>query len=183
MIERITYLILFADIIFIGWWFATGIFRKFLGLTNPIIFSPITNIMAIVIILIGIKTDNAITKTILYGAALPIGLIVSLLLSTLTEKTNKKLDNLIAEDNEKKYTEIINDPNTLDVVRSPYPAPIIKVSAEEGTYVNKGDTVLLLEAFKMEITILAPESGVVHLYGKEKQIMTKGEPLFSIGRC
>lgn len=183
MIERITYLILFADIIFIGWWFATGIFRKFLGLTNPIIFSPITNIMAIVIILIGIKTDNAITKTILYGAALPIGLIVSLLLSTLTEKTNKKLDNLIAEDNEKKYTEIINDPNTLDVVRSPYPAPIIKVSAEEGTYVNKGDTVLLLEAFKMEMTILAPESGVVHLYGKENQIMTKGEPLFSIGRC
>lgn len=52
----------------------------------------------------------------------------------------------------------------LDVAQSltsPMPATVLKVLVRPGTAVKKGDTVVILEAMKMELPIRAPGDGVV----------------------
>ena len=44
---------------------------------------------------------------------------------------------------------------------SPMPGTIIEVMAGEGQQVSKGDTLLVLEAMKIEHTIVAPRGGTV----------------------
>jgi biotin carboxyl carrier protein len=46
-----------------------------------------------------------------------------------------------------------------DVLRAPMPAQVRDVQAEVGDLVHKGETLMLLEAMKMEIRILAPRAG------------------------
>jgi biotin carboxyl carrier protein len=48
-----------------------------------------------------------------------------------------------------------------DELSAPMPATVVKVLAEVGTRVNKGDTLLMLEAMKMELPVRAPREGVV----------------------
>lgn len=48
-----------------------------------------------------------------------------------------------------------------EVVRAPMPAQVRQVLAVEGASVEKGDTLLLLEAMKMEIRVRAPAAGRV----------------------
>lgn len=47
------------------------------------------------------------------------------------------------------------------ILKAPMPGLIIQVSAEEGQQVNKGDTLMILEAMKMENAIKSPRDGVV----------------------
>lgn len=52
------------------------------------------------------------------------------------------------------------------------PGTVIKVLAEAGTKVNKGDHLMINEAMKMETTVQAPFSGTI------KQVHVKnGEPI------
>ena len=44
---------------------------------------------------------------------------------------------------------------------SPMPATVVRVAVEPGTRVTRGDTLLVLEAMKMELPIRAPRDGVV----------------------
>lgn len=46
-------------------------------------------------------------------------------------------------------------------VMSPMPATVVAVNAVPGQAVAEGDTVIVLEAMKMELAIKAPRSGVV----------------------
>ena len=46
-------------------------------------------------------------------------------------------------------------------VMSPMPATVIAINTEPGKTVNEGDTLIVLEAMKMELPIKAPRSGVV----------------------
>jgi len=46
-------------------------------------------------------------------------------------------------------------------VMSPMPATVVAINATVGQQVNEGDTVIVLEAMKMELPIKAPRSGVV----------------------
>ena len=46
-------------------------------------------------------------------------------------------------------------------VRAPMPAQVLAVQVAEGVAVEKGQTLLLLEAMKMEIRLSAPRSGTV----------------------
>ena len=46
-------------------------------------------------------------------------------------------------------------------VNAPMPGKILSVKANVGTAVKKGDTILVLEAMKMENDIVAPEDGTV----------------------
>ena len=48
-----------------------------------------------------------------------------------------------------------------EVVESPMPGNIWKILVKEGDAVKSGDTLLILEAMKMENEILAPRDGVV----------------------
>jgi biotin carboxyl carrier protein len=44
---------------------------------------------------------------------------------------------------------------------APMPARVVKVLAATGAAVRKGDTVIILEAMKMELPIRAPENAIV----------------------
>jgi biotin carboxyl carrier protein len=44
---------------------------------------------------------------------------------------------------------------------APMPATVVKVLAEPGARVTKGDTLVMLEAMKMELPVRAPRDGVV----------------------
>lgn len=46
-------------------------------------------------------------------------------------------------------------------VMAPMPATVITINAVAGQHVGEGDTVIVLEAMKMELPIKAPRSGVV----------------------
>lgn len=56
-------------------------------------------------------------------------------------------------------------PNTpgsaVGTIRSPMPGTILRVAIAPGDNVKKGDTLLILEAMKMENEILAPEDGSI----------------------
>lgn len=67
-------------------------------------------------------------------------------------------------------------------VVSPMPGTILKVNVSAGETVQKGQTVLVLEAMKMENEITAPASGTVtDLKVVAGQTVANGELLFSIG--
>jgi len=46
-------------------------------------------------------------------------------------------------------------------VMAPMPATVVTINAAPGRTVSEGDTVIVLEAMKMELPIKAPRSGVV----------------------
>ena len=46
-------------------------------------------------------------------------------------------------------------------VMSPMPATVVAINAAVGQAVNEGDTLIVLEAMKMELPIRAPRGGVV----------------------
>lgn len=64
---------------------------------------------------------------------------------------------------------------------SPMPGTILKVNAKEGDTVKAGDSVVILEAMKMENDITAPKDGVIKaVYVSEKQAVAKGDALFEV---
>lgn len=66
-------------------------------------------------------------------------------------------------------------------VSSPMPGMIIHVQLEEGAAVQAGQTVLILEAMKMENEITAPRSGVLRQVSVKKgQVVAGGDFLFEI---
>ena len=50
---------------------------------------------------------------------------------------------------------------TGEAIKAPMPGTILSVKVSPGTFVKKGDTVVILEAMKMENEISAPRDGVV----------------------
>lgn len=68
--------------------------------------------------------------------------------------------------------------DTQSAVDSPLACSIWKVMIEEGQAVKAGDTLMILEAMKMEITLEAPGDGVVHAIKKQAGVqVTAGECL------
>jgi biotin carboxyl carrier protein len=51
--------------------------------------------------------------------------------------------------------------SSADELAAPMPATVVKVLVETGASVKRGDTLLMLEAMKMELPIRAPRDGVV----------------------
>jgi 3-methylcrotonyl-CoA carboxylase alpha subunit len=69
-----------------------------------------------------------------------------------------------------------------ETVRAPMPAKVSAILATEGERVEKGETLMLLEAMKMEIRIKAPVSGrIIHLRVVNEQTVEKDQILAEIG--
>jgi acetyl-CoA carboxylase biotin carboxyl carrier protein len=67
-------------------------------------------------------------------------------------------------------------------VRAEMVANVWKVLVSEGDHVDEGDTLVILESMKMEIPILAEESGTVtKLYVGEGDVVQEDELLAEIG--
>ena len=67
------------------------------------------------------------------------------------------------------------------VVTSPMPGSITKIILAAGDTVTKGQTVLVLEAMKMENEITAPKNGqLVKIHVNQGDTVQGGDPLFEI---
>jgi biotin carboxyl carrier protein len=65
-----------------------------------------------------------------------------------------------------------------ELVTSNFPAKVVSVPAEKGSTLKEGDTILVLEAMKMEARIKAPRIGtVVEVYVKEGEMVSRGSKL------
>ena len=66
-------------------------------------------------------------------------------------------------------------------VMSPMPATVVAINVTPGHPVNEGDTVIVLEAMKMELPIKAPRSGVVTaLHCSKGELVQPGVNLLEI---
>jgi 3-methylcrotonyl-CoA carboxylase alpha subunit len=64
---------------------------------------------------------------------------------------------------------------------APMPATVIRVLAEPGREVKRGETLLLLEAMKMELPVRAPRDGKVKaLHCQAGQLVQPGVPLVDL---
>lgn len=67
------------------------------------------------------------------------------------------------------------------VVRAPMPGNILRLPVAEGSAVKRGQTVLVLEAMKMENEIMAAKDGVVRqIYVATGQSVNTGDPMFNL---
>ena len=67
-------------------------------------------------------------------------------------------------------------------VLSPIPGTVLSLNVKEGDVVKEGDTIIILEAMKMESEISAPISGEIKkILIKEGSSVTEGELLIEIG--
>jgi biotin carboxyl carrier protein len=68
-----------------------------------------------------------------------------------------------------------------EALSAPMPATVIKLLVEPGATVAQGDTLLLLEAMKMELPIRAPRAGrVTAFHCKAGELVQPGVPLVSL---
>ena len=68
-----------------------------------------------------------------------------------------------------------------EVVKSPMPGNILKINVTAGQKVNEGDTLLVLEAMKMENEIAAPKDGTVaQIIVSKGAVVETGAPLVVI---
>jgi len=68
-----------------------------------------------------------------------------------------------------------------EVIRAPLPGKITKVLVSEGQDVKSGQTVLYIEAMKMENEVVAPRSGrIAKIYVKPGDSVNTDDPLFAI---
>lgn len=68
------------------------------------------------------------------------------------------------------------------IVNSPLPGVVLSINKNVGDAVSKGDTVMILEAMKMENNIEATTSGkIVKFLAQKGDSVLEGAPLFVIG--
>jgi glutaconyl-CoA/methylmalonyl-CoA decarboxylase subunit gamma len=92
--------------------------------------------------------------------------------------TVPKVINTTLADNKKTARPGTSNPGT---VTAPIPGSIIKIKCKVGDPVNLGDTVILLEAMKMQNEIQATASGTVkEIFVKEGDAVMEGTDLISI---
>jgi len=69
-----------------------------------------------------------------------------------------------------------------ETVTSNFPAKIVKVNGKVGDYMKRGETIMILEAMKMEAQIKVPNDCVVkEILVKEGQMVEKGKILARLG--
>lgn len=88
---------------------------------------------------------------------------------------------LTEEANSAGGNEEIEVPANCELIESPFGASVWQIKVEEGAEVKEGDTLLVLEAMKMECPIVAPKAGKVRkIYAKERGAVAAGSPLFAL---
>lgn len=66
-------------------------------------------------------------------------------------------------------------------VAAPMPATVLRVLARSGTSVRKGETLIILEAMKMELPLRAPQDGTVRaVHCREGELVQHGAVLVEL---
>ena len=67
------------------------------------------------------------------------------------------------------------------IIKTEMPGKIVSIMKHKGEKIRKGETVVILEAMKMQNEIASPENGeIIDMYIKEKQLMDASDKLFKI---
>jgi biotin carboxyl carrier protein len=81
----------------------------------------------------------------------------------------------------RKYLEKKQSRSKIEFVLAPMPGKIVDVLAESGSYVKDGDSLLILEAMKMQNEISAPVSGkIIKIMVHANDIVNKNDVLIEI---
>lgn len=68
------------------------------------------------------------------------------------------------------------------IIKSPMPGMVLKIKVEEGVAIKKGESIMILEAMKMENEIKASADGIVkHIFVSEGTPVEKNASLFEMG--
>lgn len=82
------------------------------------------------------------------------------------------------EDRSRRKRGAANDAGSM---LSPMPGKIFKILSEVGAEVKKGETILILEAMKMEHSVKASDDGVIDkIFFQEGELVDGGVPLVSL---
>lgn len=74
-----------------------------------------------------------------------------------------------------------NNENSTTIIKSPMPGLVLKIKKQKGDSIIKGETVLILEAMKMENEIKSPKDGILEeIFVKEGTAIEKNISLVSI---
>ena len=69
----------------------------------------------------------------------------------------------------------------INIIKAPMPGLVLKILVSEGTEIKQGDSLLILEAMKMENVIKSPGEGKVkNVKVKERQAVEKGQELIEL---
>jgi biotin carboxyl carrier protein len=114
--------------------------------------------------LTAVQSDNNSFKIYIDGE-----LVETTVRTALQEKAYKLLEG--SAGSQKKHTD----------VKAPMPGLILKIKKKEGERVEMGDSIVILEAMKMENDLKAHTSGMIEkIYITEGSAVEKGSLLFSI---
>jgi biotin carboxyl carrier protein len=83
----------------------------------------------------------------------------------------------------KKYLDKQKTKNKVEIIQAPMPGKVIDVLVEPGAEVKTGESVLILEAMKMQNEIASPIDGiVVKVYVRQNDIVNKDDLFMEIAR-
>ena len=104
---------------------------------------------------------------------------------TLSVKVNNNIYNIQAEDRFDRLLKQLGFSNLntqkIDNIKAPMPGLVLKIPTEIGQQINKEDTLVILEAMKMENTIKSPGEGTIkHIKVKEGDAVDKGQVLIEL---
>lgn len=102
--------------------------------------------------------------------------VISVNTNNYTIKISNEIDQLIKE---MGFT--IGSSVKANSIKAPMPGIILSVNVEENQEVKEGETLLILEAMKMENAISAPKSGFIKsIYAKSGETVEKGALLIEM---
>ena len=98
----------------------------------------------------------------------------------------KKINSIARTELQERATKFVEDAKALSNhhmnVKAPMPGLVLKIKKNAGDEIDSGDSILILEAMKMENDLKAPSSGKIkQIYISEGSAVEKGDKLFSIG--
>lgn len=96
--------------------------------------------------------------------------IININSNSYTVKISNEIDQLI-----KEMGFIIGSSVKTNSIKAPMPGIILSVNVEENQTVKEGETLLILEAMKMENAITAPKDGIIKsIFAKSGETVEKG---------
>ncbi|NLJ70173.1 MAG: biotin/lipoyl-binding protein [Clostridiaceae bacterium] len=78
-------------------------------------------------------------------------------------------------------TPVVTEADDVELIEAPLQGLVLSVNVNPGDAVNKGDTILVIEAMKLENEVVAPKDGVIQqVFVTQGQTVDAEDALYSI---